>query len=128
VTPAELQCQMGAVFEQLKTLEVQIQATSAELGKSMATELTTGEGLEEARKRVRECKAIGLVEIAKYVAARKDVETLERFFDQAKTHRQVLQANLNKLSSLQKQGQLVYEQLGAQFAKADNNVLTFPGV
>jgi hypothetical protein len=127
VTPAELQCQMGAVFEQLKTLEVQIQATSAELGKSMATELTTGEGLEEARKRVRECKAIGLVEIAKYVAARKDVETLERFFDQAKTHRQVLQANLNKLSSLQKQGQFVYEQLNAQFTKADHNVLALTG-
>jgi hypothetical protein len=119
---------MGALFESLKTLEVQIQTVATDLGKSMATEVITGEGLEEARRRVKECKAIGLVEIAKFVAARKDVETLERFYDQAQTHRQVLQGNLHKLSYMQKQGQLVYERLGTQFAKADSNVLTFPGV
>jgi hypothetical protein len=118
---------MGVVFEGLKTLEVQIQAMSFEVGKALSTELTTGEGLEEARKRARGCKAIGLVEIAKFVAARKDVETLEKFYEQAQTHRQVLQANLNKLSLAQERGQKFYEQLSSQFTKADDNILKLTG-
>jgi 3-methyladenine DNA glycosylase/8-oxoguanine DNA glycosylase len=118
---------MGIIFQELQTIEVKVQSTQGELQKALATEKTTAEGLEEVKQRFKECKAADVVELDKFIAVRKDVETVEKFLDQSKAHRTIIEATCQTVLNMQKQYQKVYEKLGKQLDKAEANTLDFPG-
>jgi len=88
---------MSGVFEQLKTLEVKIQATQADVEQSLKQDQTCKEGLEEVQKRIDECKAGDVVFMKKYVAARKDFDTVRDFSEQSRAHTTILQSALGVL-------------------------------
>ena len=122
MTFAEIQLAMGQVFEELKTLEVKLQHAKADLDKALIQEETCNEGLVEVNRKLNELRRNDLVFIKTFVAAQKDVETVEKFLDQSRAHRVVLQGTVNSLEKRQKQVQTCYDNLGVQLAKMERNL------
>ena len=122
MTATEITSKMGVVHVELQNLEVRIQHTQADLDKAIVTEVTTKEGLEVAKKRRKDCKDKDLVNRDEYLATCKDVNTLENFLEQAKSHKSVIQAALLSVKKMQKLYQDSYGALAKQLAKAEANV------
>jgi ribosomal 50S subunit-associated protein YjgA (DUF615 family) len=128
MTFAEIQLSMGQIFEELKNLEVKLQNAKTDLNKALTQEETCSEGLAVVNRKLNELRGNDVVFIKTFVAAKKDVETVEKFLDQSKAHRVLLQATVNGLEKMQKHLQTGYDNLGIQLAKTERNIVNLLGV
>ena len=125
MTPIDIQTKMGLIFEELKNVEVKLQNARADLNKALQQEETTKEGLVEVNKRLKETKDGDIVFLERVVAAKTDVETVEKFHDQSVAHRCIIQATIMNLEKFQSKLQEGYNSLGVELVKADQNVVYF---
>ena len=123
MTALEIQTKMSLVFEELKTIEVKIQSAKANLDKAEKQAATCKEGLQEVNKRLRSIKDEYVIILDQVLAAQKDVETVEKFYDQSRNHASILKATVVIMEKFRKNLQDGYDKLGAELSKADSNVV-----
>ena len=125
MTAVDIQNAMGAIFEGLKVLEVQLQQNEAELEKSLAGEKICVEGLEGVRGDFQKYRAEEVVCILEFVKVKGRVETVEKFHDQSQSLRLTLQCKKRELETAKENAQATYDRLGAFLGKATNNIVLF---
>jgi chromosome segregation ATPase len=123
----EIQSKMVAAFTELKTLELRIQNTQTDLDKALKEEQTCKEGLEYAIDKSKDIKNQDLVNIEKYFEACKSKNTVERFLEQSKSRRLMIQTTLTNLNEMKRRIQECYDNLGNSLTKVEHNIISLYG-
>jgi chromosome segregation ATPase len=123
----DIQSKMVAAFTELKTLELRIQNTQTDLDKALKEEQTCREGLEYAKDRAKDIKSKDLVDIEKYIEIRKSENTVERFLEQSKSRRLMIQTTLVNLNEMKRRIQEYYDNMGTQLSKEEHNIISLFG-
>jgi hypothetical protein len=123
VTAFDIQMQMGLVFESLKTAEVQIQNNQIDLDKALKQEQGVKEGVTAAQNRLFELLKEEVISLEKVISARRDIGTIERFYDQSKARRMTFEAAKKRLIAFNGQLQGQYDALRNKLLIAEGNLI-----
>ena len=121
----EIQARMSEAFTELKTLELRIQNTQVDLDKALNEEQTCKEGLDYANIKAKDIKNQDLVNIDKYAESLKSKNTVEKFLEQSKARRLMIQTTLGNLKEMRRRIQEYYDNLGNQLSKTEHNLIKF---
>lgn len=123
--PLDIQVKMGVIFEQLKTIEVELQKAEADLLKAASQEETCKDGVEEVKSRVKAAKEGNIVFIEQVKAVQKTLDTVVRFYDQSAGHSKALKRVVAALKRQRDALQDEYKALDLRLTKACDNIVVF---